>query len=120
MLLRALSYTTVSLCQRNLYHAWITISKLRKSVRAKRSGLQMLKQNLKVTSIIKGHVRFFIALIICINLLLHVLKGRPLFGNIVFVILVLIVIGFIHVFIIIGVFSNDSITRYAVSLENSP
>ena len=39
----------VYLSQRSLYNAWVTSSKLRESIRAKRIELQLLKQNLKLT-----------------------------------------------------------------------
>ncbi|KAG2699026.1 hypothetical protein I3843_07G173500 [Carya illinoinensis] len=44
--------------ERSLYNAWITTSKLRESVRAKRTELQLLKKNLKLTSILKGHMTY--------------------------------------------------------------
>ncbi|PQP93516.1 QWRF motif-containing protein 2 [Prunus yedoensis var. nudiflora] len=42
--------------ERSLYNAWVTSSKLRESVRAKRIELQMLRQNLKLTSILQGQM----------------------------------------------------------------
>lgn len=44
--------------ERSLYNAWVTTSKLRDSVRAKRTELQLLKQNLKLTSILKGQMTY--------------------------------------------------------------
>ncbi|KAK7842705.1 QWRF motif-containing protein 2 [Quercus suber] len=44
--------------ERSLYNAWVTSSKLRESVRAKRTELQLLKQNLKLTSILKGQMTY--------------------------------------------------------------
>ncbi|PRQ27819.1 putative QWRF family protein [Rosa chinensis] len=42
--------------ERSLYNAWVTTSKLRESVRAKRTELQLLRQNLKLTSILQGQM----------------------------------------------------------------
>ncbi|XP_022752547.1 QWRF motif-containing protein 2-like isoform X2 [Durio zibethinus] len=42
--------------EKSLYDAWITTSKLRESVRAKRTELQLLRQNLKLSSILKGQM----------------------------------------------------------------
>ncbi|KAB1204030.1 QWRF motif-containing protein 2 [Morella rubra] len=42
--------------EKSLYNAWMTTSKLRESVRAKRTELQLLKQNLTLTSILKGQM----------------------------------------------------------------
>ncbi|GMI91096.1 QWRF domain containing 1, SNOWY COTYLEDON 3 [Hibiscus trionum] len=39
--------------EKSLYSAWITTSKLRESVRAKRTKLQLLRQNLKLISVLK-------------------------------------------------------------------
>ncbi|KAL5777615.1 hypothetical protein ACOSP7_010541 [Xanthoceras sorbifolium] len=44
--------------ERSLYNAWITTSKLRESVRTKRTELQVLRQNLKLTSILKGQMMY--------------------------------------------------------------
>ncbi|KAJ0025679.1 hypothetical protein Pint_08659 [Pistacia integerrima] len=44
--------------ERSLYNAWITTSKLRESVRAKRTELQLLRQNLKLTSILRGQMMY--------------------------------------------------------------
>ncbi|KAK8544857.1 hypothetical protein V6N13_003417 [Hibiscus sabdariffa] len=41
-----------------LYNAWTTTSKLLESVRAKRSELQLLRQNMKLISILKGQMIF--------------------------------------------------------------
>lgn len=46
-----------SLYQKNLYNAWITTSKLRDSVTIRRIRLLLLRQNLKLTTILKGQVR---------------------------------------------------------------
>lgn len=40
--------------ERNLYNAWLTILKLRHSVKSKRIQLQLLRQNVKLHSILKG------------------------------------------------------------------
>lgn len=53
----ALSAQTLN-AERSLYTARITTSKLRESVRAKRTELQLLKQNLKLTSILKGQMTY--------------------------------------------------------------
>ncbi|KAL4278866.1 hypothetical protein GQ457_03G040990 [Hibiscus cannabinus] len=42
--------------EKSLYSAWITTSKLRESVRAKRTELQLLRQNLKLISILRGQM----------------------------------------------------------------
>lgn len=42
--------------ERSLYNAWVTTSKLRESVRAKRTELQLLRQNLKLTYILQGQM----------------------------------------------------------------
>ncbi|KAG1366879.1 putative QWRF motif-containing protein 2 [Cocos nucifera] len=42
--------------EKNLYNAWTTTSELRDSVTIKRIKLQFLKQNLKLTSILKGQM----------------------------------------------------------------
>ncbi|MBA0691722.1 hypothetical protein Goari_009335, partial [Gossypium aridum] len=42
--------------RKSLCGAWITTSKLRESVRAKRTELQLLKQKLKLISILKGQI----------------------------------------------------------------
>lgn len=44
--------------EKNLYNAWITTSELRDSVTIKRIKLQLLKQNLKLTSILKGQMTY--------------------------------------------------------------
>ncbi|OMO70720.1 hypothetical protein COLO4_28521 [Corchorus olitorius] len=44
--------------EKSLYNAWITTSDLRESVRAKRTELQMLRQNLKLISILKEQMIF--------------------------------------------------------------
>ncbi|XP_022772235.1 QWRF motif-containing protein 2-like [Durio zibethinus] len=44
--------------EKSLYNAWTTTSKLRESVRAKRTELQLLRQNLKLISILKGQMVF--------------------------------------------------------------
>lgn len=41
--------------ERNLYNAWLTTLKLRHSVKSKRIQLQLLRQNVKLHSILKGH-----------------------------------------------------------------
>ncbi|XWS24132.1 hypothetical protein CRYUN_Cryun28dG0074400 [Craigia yunnanensis] len=43
--------------EKSLYDAWITTSKLRESVIAKRTELQLLRQNLKLSSILKGQMK---------------------------------------------------------------
>ncbi|XAR61955.1 hypothetical protein NMG60_11016515 [Bertholletia excelsa] len=43
--------------EQSLYKAWVTTSKLRHSVKAKRQELQMLQQSLKLYSILKGQMR---------------------------------------------------------------
>ncbi|XP_039023123.1 QWRF motif-containing protein 9-like [Hibiscus syriacus] len=43
--------------QKSLYNAWTTTSKLLESVRTKRTELQLLRQNLKLISILKGFMR---------------------------------------------------------------
>ncbi|KAE8733720.1 LOB domain-containing protein 39-like [Hibiscus syriacus] len=47
-------FPQTSNAEKNLYSAWITTSKLRESVRAKRTELQLLRQKLKLISILKG------------------------------------------------------------------
>ncbi|KAE8725750.1 hypothetical protein F3Y22_tig00008146pilonHSYRG00132 [Hibiscus syriacus] len=42
--------------EKSLYNAWTTTSKLLESVRAKRTELQLLRQNLKLISILKGQM----------------------------------------------------------------
>ncbi|XP_050363197.1 QWRF motif-containing protein 2-like [Argentina anserina] len=42
--------------ERSLYNARVTTSKLRESVRAKRTELQLLRQNLKIKSILQGQM----------------------------------------------------------------
>ncbi|XVF39824.1 hypothetical protein PTKIN_Ptkin01aG0063200 [Pterospermum kingtungense] len=42
--------------EKSLYGAWMTTSKLRESVRAKRTELQFLRQNLKLSSILKDQM----------------------------------------------------------------
>ncbi|KAL2477327.1 QWRF motif-containing protein 2 [Forsythia ovata] len=44
--------------ERNLWNAWITISDLRDTVTKKRHRLQLLRQKLKLASILKGQVSF--------------------------------------------------------------
>lgn len=44
--------------ERNLWNAWITISKLRDSVTSKRMKLQWLRRKLKLTSILKGQMAY--------------------------------------------------------------
>jgi hypothetical protein len=44
------------LYQKSLYDAWVATSKLRESVIAKRTELQVLKQHFKLISILKEHV----------------------------------------------------------------
>ncbi|XWS21278.1 hypothetical protein CRYUN_Cryun30bG0042100 [Craigia yunnanensis] len=44
--------------EKSLYNTWTTTSKLQESVRAKRTELQLLRQNLKLISIIKGQMIF--------------------------------------------------------------
>ncbi|XP_022768666.1 QWRF motif-containing protein 2-like isoform X1 [Durio zibethinus] len=44
--------------EKSLYNAWITTSKLQESVRAKRTELQLLRQNLKMNTILKGQKIF--------------------------------------------------------------
>lgn len=46
------------LYQKNLWNAWITISELRDTVTKKRHRLQLLRQKLKLASILKGQVSF--------------------------------------------------------------
>lgn len=45
--------------QRNIYNAWVTTSKLRHSVNSKGIELQLLRQTLKLYSILKEQVRPF-------------------------------------------------------------
>lgn len=44
--------------ERSLHSAWINTSKLRESVRAKRTELQLLRQNLKLTGILRGQMTY--------------------------------------------------------------
>lgn len=44
--------------QKNLWNAWITISDLRDSVTKKRHRLQLLRQKLKLASILKEQVSY--------------------------------------------------------------
>ncbi|XP_038989968.1 QWRF motif-containing protein 2 [Phoenix dactylifera] len=44
--------------EKNLYNAWTTTTELRDSVTIKRIKLQLLKQNLKLTSILKGQMTY--------------------------------------------------------------
>lgn len=44
--------------ERDLYNTWILISRLRESVKTKRIELQMLRQNLKLVSILKGQLLY--------------------------------------------------------------
>ena len=46
-----------SLCQKNLWNACVSISELRHSVTLKRIQLRLLKQKLKLASILRGQVR---------------------------------------------------------------
>ncbi|KAF5937069.1 hypothetical protein HYC85_024575 [Camellia sinensis] len=48
--------------EKNMWNAWITISDLRDSVTKKRHRLQLLRQKLKLASILKGQVRFITCL----------------------------------------------------------
>ena len=59
-LVSEVSYSNFFLAQKNLWNAWIAISKLRDSVTSKRMKLQWLRRKLKLTSILKGQVRFLI------------------------------------------------------------
>lgn len=67
--------------QRSLYNAWVSTSKLQRSVKSKRIELQMLRHNLKLYSILKEQVRIFslscaLSLVefqCLINVLLHLL-----------------------------------------------
>ncbi|KAL5713647.1 hypothetical protein ACHQM5_015703 [Ranunculus cassubicifolius] len=45
--------------ERNLYNAWITTSELHDSITIKRIKLQLLRQHLKLTSILKGQMTYF-------------------------------------------------------------
>lgn len=60
-----------SLYQKSLYNAWLTTARLRNSVKSKRNELQLLRQNLKTHSILKGQVRlkYFYLSFFCIKLL---------------------------------------------------
>ncbi|KAB2619481.1 QWRF motif-containing protein 2 [Pyrus ussuriensis x Pyrus communis] len=44
--------------ERSLYNAWVTSSRLRESVRQKRIELHLLRQHLKLTSILKGQMTY--------------------------------------------------------------
>nr|DAD21347.1 TPA_asm: hypothetical protein HUJ06_022810 [Nelumbo nucifera] len=44
--------------EKNLYNAWVTTSELRNSVTVKKMKLQLLRQNLKLTSILKGQMTY--------------------------------------------------------------
>ncbi|XP_043713575.1 QWRF motif-containing protein 2-like [Telopea speciosissima] len=44
--------------EKNLYNAWVTTSELRDSVTVKKIKLQLLRQNLKLTSILKGQMTY--------------------------------------------------------------
>ncbi|KAF9621221.1 hypothetical protein IFM89_016715 [Coptis chinensis] len=44
--------------EKNLYNAWISMSELRESVTLKRIKLQLVRQNLKLTSILKGQMTY--------------------------------------------------------------
>ncbi|MED6164194.1 hypothetical protein PIB30_117053 [Stylosanthes scabra] len=44
--------------EKSLYDAWLATSKLRESVRAKRTELQLLKQQFKLMSILKGQMMY--------------------------------------------------------------
>ncbi|KAF9600745.1 hypothetical protein IFM89_012189 [Coptis chinensis] len=45
--------------EKNLYNAWITTTELHDSITIKKIKLQMLRQNLKLTSILKGQMTYF-------------------------------------------------------------
>lgn len=49
--------TSFFLCQKNLWNAWVSISELRHSVTLKRIKLLLLRQKLKLASILRGQVR---------------------------------------------------------------
>lgn len=53
-----LQFWYCSLFQKILWNVWVTISELRHSVILKRIKLLLLRQKLKLTSILKGQVRF--------------------------------------------------------------
>ncbi|KAF8025045.1 hypothetical protein BT93_F2026 [Corymbia citriodora subsp. variegata] len=53
----ALSAQTLD-AERSIYSAWMSIFKLRESVKAKRLELQLQRQNLKLTSIVHGQIRY--------------------------------------------------------------
>ncbi|KAK9097172.1 hypothetical protein Sjap_022669 [Stephania japonica] len=44
--------------EKNLYDAWVTMSELRDSVTVKRIKLQLIRQNLKITSILRGQITY--------------------------------------------------------------
>ncbi|KAK9163683.1 hypothetical protein Syun_004585 [Stephania yunnanensis] len=44
--------------EKNLYDAWVTMSELRDSVTVKRIKLQLMRQNLKITSILRGQITY--------------------------------------------------------------
>ncbi|XP_043710762.1 QWRF motif-containing protein 2-like [Telopea speciosissima] len=44
--------------EKNLYNAWVTTTELRNSVTVKKTKLQLLRQNLKLTSILKGQMTY--------------------------------------------------------------
>lgn len=61
-------WLTDFLCtQKNLWNAWITTSDLRDTVTKKRHRLQLLRQKLKLASILKGEVRSVVFLRIVLN-----------------------------------------------------
>ncbi|BBH09678.1 unknown function family protein DUF566 [Prunus dulcis] len=45
-------------CQKNLWNAWVSISELRHSVTLKKIKLLLLRQKLKLTSILKGQITY--------------------------------------------------------------
>ncbi|XP_030466563.1 QWRF motif-containing protein 2-like isoform X2 [Syzygium oleosum] len=44
--------------ERSIYNAWLSIFKLRESVKTKRIELQLQRQNLKLTSVVHGQIRY--------------------------------------------------------------
>ncbi|XP_030528453.2 QWRF motif-containing protein 2-like [Rhodamnia argentea] len=53
----ALSAQTLH-AERSIYTAWLSIFKLRESVKTKRIELQLQRQNLKLTSVVHGQIRY--------------------------------------------------------------
>lgn len=49
-----------ALYQKSLYNAWVATLKLRRSVASKRAEIQLLQRSLKLHTILKGQVWFFI------------------------------------------------------------